>query len=105
MERRITASAERITELEGSRPNGDHDAVRSDTRKSNGNSKLRKTKQSSQERQPAWKMESVTKRIKKGDTSASSEYELDHTWYNQVSDDLEDLTDNDELNGKIHEGE
>jgi len=105
MEQRITASAERITELEAgsSRPNGDHDAVRrrSDPRKSSGAKLVRKSKRSSEECQPAWKMESVTKRVKESDVSASSEYELDHTWY-QVSDDP-GYTDNDELNGKIHE--
>lgn len=104
MERRITASAERIAELEGSRPNGDHDAVRSDPRKSGGRgSKLCKSTRSSKERQSSWMMDSVVKRTKKKDVSASSE--TDRTWSNQASDNQVDYTDNDELNGKIHEGQ
>ena len=110
MEQRITDSAARIAELESLKPNGDHDSIRPNPKRS----------------KPQKRKSSLTVRnVKKARTTteSSSEYELDPDWSNNdrtanrnaksaltkrspmnqgTSREQKLTTDNETLNGKIY---
>ena len=71
MEQRITDSAARIAELESLKPNGDHDSIRPNPKRS---------KTSPQKRKSSLKVKNVKKARKTTTTESSSEYELDLDW-------------------------